>query len=69
MTDRLETARLIALVAWLVVMIASYSSYRLHWKKSVTMALIWLAIFIGVAGLVAMIQRFEGAGEAIGLSL
>ena len=69
MTDRLETARLIALLGWLVLVVAGYSSYRLHWKKSVTMALVWIAIFVGVVGLVALIQHFESAGEAIGLSL
>ena len=64
MTTQLEAASLVAMIGWLALAILGYSSYRLNWKKSVTMALIWAAIFIGVFGLVVVIQ-----GEAIGLSL
>lgn len=69
MNSQWETARIVALVAWLAVAIASYSSYKLHWRKSVTMALVWVAIFVGVFGLVALIQSSASVGEAVGLSL
>jgi hypothetical protein len=65
----LQLASLVATLGWLALAIVSYSSCRLHWKKSVTMALIWAAIFIGVALLVALLQGAASTGEAIGLSL
>jgi hypothetical protein len=44
---------LVALLGWLIVALSGYASYRLNWKKSVTMALAWAAIFVGVAVLAA----------------
>ena len=69
MNPQVDTLSLVALSAWLVLMIASYSSYRLHWSKTVTIALVWFGIFFAVAGVIALVQGFEGAGEAIGRSL
>ncbi|WEK48381.1 MAG: hypothetical protein P0Y56_01550 [Candidatus Andeanibacterium colombiense] len=66
---RSDTALLMALVGWLVLALAGYSSYRLHWKKTVTMALAWLAIFVCLALVIALIQRSASVGEAVGLSL
>jgi len=62
----LEIASLAGMLGWLALVIVGYSSYRLSWKKSVTMALVWAAIFVGVVGLVVLLRSSAGVGEAIG---
>ena len=69
MNSQMETASLVALLGWLALAVSSYASYRLHWKKTVTLALVWAAIFVAAAGLVALIQGSASVGQAIGLSL
>ena len=69
MNPQIDTLSLVALTGWLVLMIAGYSSYRLNWSKTVTMALIWFGIFFAVAGVIALVQGSADAGEAIGPSL
>ncbi|HTN14888.1 MAG TPA: hypothetical protein VL094_08790 [Sphingomonadaceae bacterium] len=36
---------IIALLGWLVLAVSAYSGYRLGWRKSLIMALVWAAIF------------------------
>lgn len=66
MNASLEIASLAGMLGWLALVIVGYSSYRLSWKKSVTMALVWAAIFVGVVGLVVLLRSSAGVGEAIG---
>ncbi len=40
-----NTVQLIALIGWLVLMAGAFTSFKLSWKKSITMALGWVAIF------------------------
>ncbi|MGV2496352.1 hypothetical protein [Pelagerythrobacter aerophilus] len=54
MTD-LAALQMVSLIGWLVVAVAAYASFRLDWKKSVRMALLWIVIFVGVAFLFSLI--------------
>ncbi len=47
--NELATVQIVALIGWLVLAMSAYASFRLDWKQSVRMALIWIAIFGGVA--------------------
>lgn len=54
MTD-LAALQIVSLIGWLAVAVAAYASFRLDWKKSARMALLWIAIFVGVAFLFSLI--------------
>lgn len=54
MTD-LDALRMVSLIGWLAVAAAAYASFRFDWKKSVRMALVWIAIFVGIAFLFSVI--------------
>lgn len=45
---------LVALVGWLVVVASGYASFRVGARQTVTMALVWLAIFLGGFALFAL---------------
>lgn len=47
--SELDGLRIVALVGWLVLAGSALAAYRLAWKKAVVMALVWVAIFGGVA--------------------
>lgn len=47
--NELATVQIVALIGWLVLALSAFASFRLDWKKSVRMALVWIAIFGGVA--------------------
>ncbi len=47
--------QLIALTAWLILAGSAVASFRLGWKDSVRMALIWGGIFTAVALLFSMV--------------
>ncbi len=51
-----EAVRIVALVAWLALMIGAYASFRLEWKDMVRQLLIWAAIFAGVTFVVTLIM-------------
>lgn len=38
----------IASLGWLLFAIAAFASFRLHWSKVVKMALVWIALFVGL---------------------
>jgi len=44
---------IITSVGWLILVGAGLASYRLSWGRMVTMALVWVAIFLGLFLLVA----------------
>ncbi|WP_165271691.1 hypothetical protein [Pelagerythrobacter rhizovicinus] len=56
MTD-FDTLRIVSLIGWLAVATAAYASFRLDLKKSLRMALVWIAIFVGVAFVFSLIGR------------
>lgn len=39
---------IVALLGWLVLMGSSFASFKLGWSKTLQLALIWLAIFVGL---------------------
>ena len=49
--------QIVALVGWLALMIGVYASYRLDWKDTLRLILIWACIF---AGLTFIISLFQG---------
>lgn len=50
-----DTLRIVSLIGWLILASAAYASFRLDWKKGARMALVWIAIFAGVAFLFSLI--------------
>jgi hypothetical protein len=48
---------LIALGAWLILAASAYASYRLNWRESVRLALIWAGIFTAVGLLFSLVMR------------
>lgn len=50
-----DAVRMISLLGWLIIAGAAYASFRLDWKKSARMALVWIAIFTGMAFLFSLV--------------
>jgi hypothetical protein len=48
--------QLIALFAWLILAGSALASFRLGWKESVRMALLWSGIFTAVALLFSLVM-------------
>lgn len=48
---------IVALVGWLVLASSALASFKLGWSKTVQMALVWVAIFVGLTLLVGLITR------------
>ena len=48
--------QLVALLGWLVLAVSAFASYRLGWKESVRMALLWAGIFMAVALLFSLVM-------------
>ena len=47
--NELAVVQIVATIGWLVLAISALASFRMNWKQSVRIALIWFAIFSGVA--------------------
>ena len=45
----------ISLVGWLVLGVMGFASFRLSWGKTAQLALVWLAIFVGLFLLVGLL--------------
>ncbi|NQX93735.1 MAG: hypothetical protein HRT64_02205 [Erythrobacter sp.] len=45
----------ISLVGWLVLVVMGFASFRLSWGKTAQLALVWLAIFVGLFLLVGLL--------------
>jgi hypothetical protein len=48
--------QLIALFAWLILAGSAVASFRLGWKESVRMGLIWAGIFVAVFLVISMMM-------------
>jgi hypothetical protein len=48
--------QIIALLAWLALAGSALASFRLGWKESVRMALVWAGIFAAVALLFSLVM-------------
>lgn len=49
-----DAVQVVALVGWLALMLGVYASYRLNWKETVRLVLIWACIFAGVTFIIGM---------------
>ncbi len=56
---------IIASLGWLVLVGASLASYRLKWSQMLKMALVWLAIFVGLYVLVEWFMIAQGTAGAV----
>ena len=48
--------QIVALLGWLILAGSAFASYRLGWKESVRMGLVWAGIFVAVALLFSMVM-------------
>ncbi|MGN6497115.1 MAG: hypothetical protein ACTHKM_10110 [Tsuneonella sp.] len=48
---------LVALGGWLILAASAFASYRLNWRESVRLALIWAGIFVAVALVFSLVMR------------
>jgi hypothetical protein len=46
---------LIAMIGWLLLIVAGFASFKLSWGKTAQLALVWLAIFVGLFLLVDLL--------------
>ena len=51
-----QLVSLVALVGWLILVASGYRAYRVGARKTIVMALVWLAIFAGVAIIFGMLM-------------
>lgn len=56
MSGQDDWLRIIVLLATLAFVLSGFASYRLNWGKTVTMILIWGAIFTAVALFIAAVR-------------
>lgn len=56
MNPNIDMLSIVAMCGWLALMIMGFASYRLSWKKTVTIALWWAAIFAGMTALISLIR-------------
>ena len=56
---------IISSIAWLVLCGAALASYRLKWGQMAKMALVWVAIFIGLYVLVEWFLFAQGTTSAL----
>jgi hypothetical protein len=48
--------QLVALLGWLILAGSAFASYRLGWKESVRMGLVWAGIFVAIGLLFSMVM-------------
>lgn len=56
---------IIASVGWLVLCGVALASYRLNWSQMVKMALVWLAIFLGLYVVVEWFLTIQNATSVL----
>ena len=56
---------IISSIAWLVLCGAAVASYRLNWSQMAKMALVWLAIFVGLYVLVEWLMTAQSAASGL----
>ncbi len=52
-----SAVHLVALIGWLILCCSAMGSYKLGWRKGLTIALVWVAIF---GGLFLVFSLFTG---------
>jgi hypothetical protein len=48
--------QLVALFGWLILAGSAFASYRLGWKESIRMGLVWAGIFVAVVLVFSMVM-------------
>ncbi|MCL9982079.1 MAG: hypothetical protein NBV60_02865 [Erythrobacter sp.] len=56
---------IISSIGWLVLCGAALASYRLHWSQMAKMALVWLAIFVGLYVAVEWFLTVQNTASAL----
>ena len=56
---------IISSIGWLVLCGAALASYRLYWSQVVKMALVWLAIFVGLYVAVEWFLTVQNTASAL----
>ncbi|MGB3167149.1 MAG: hypothetical protein WBA68_10285 [Alteraurantiacibacter sp.] len=56
MPGEVQLVSMIAMAGWLILALSAYRAHRVDASKTVRMALIWGAVFAGVALLFTLIQ-------------
>ncbi len=56
---------IIASIGWLILVGAGLASYRLKWSQMVKMALVWIAIFLGLYLLVEWFMIARSSTSAL----
>jgi hypothetical protein len=56
---------IVSSIGWLVLCVAALASYRLKWSQMVKMALVWLAIFVGLYVSVEWFLTIQGTASAL----
>lgn len=56
---------IVASLGWLVLCGVALASYRLQWGQMLKLALIWLAIFVGLYVLVEWFMVAQGTASAL----
>jgi hypothetical protein len=46
---------IVAMVGWLILAGGAFASFQLGWSKTIQMALVWVAIFVGGTLLVGLL--------------
>ncbi|MCT2558639.1 hypothetical protein N0B51_06570 [Tsuneonella sp. YG55] len=46
--NEISTVQIVALLGWLLLAGSAFAGYRLGWKESIRLALLWAGIFIAV---------------------
>ena len=54
--SKVDTVQIVALIGWLSLCVSALSAQRLSLKKGLSIALIWLAIFVGMALLILVVR-------------
>lgn len=49
--------QIVALGAWLALMISAYASYKLEWRTMVQQAFIWAALFAAMTLVISLIME------------
>jgi len=54
--SEMQAVQIVALVGWLILCATALASYRMDWKKGVKLALVWVAIFTGMALFIDLVR-------------
>ena len=55
--NQFDTVQIIALLGWLVLAGSAFASFRMSWRKGLSMALVWCALFGAVFLLFFLVRR------------